>query len=110
LLQIWRPHEQPVGSTMPPIHPVIIVGAGPCGLVAALTLKKADVPFVIYERASASKVCSNAGSGFDMAPTALKILEDWVYLVVLIRRCKSMSICKFLIWMVNMLRLFVSKR
>lgn len=61
---------------MPPIHPVIIVGAGPCGLVAALTLKKADVPFVIYERASASKVCSNAGSGFDMAPTALKILED----------------------------------
>lgn len=56
--------------------PVIIAGAGPCGLVAAATLKKAGIPFVVYERASSSKVCSNAGAGIDMAPSALKILEE----------------------------------
>ncbi|KAL7549900.1 hypothetical protein ACHAWF_015011 [Thalassiosira exigua] len=56
--------------------PVIIAGAGPCGLVAALTLQKHGVPFVIYEKAAAEKLCSNAGSGIDMAPTALSILEN----------------------------------
>lgn len=56
--------------------PVIIVGAGPCGLVAALTLQRQDVPFVIIEKATRSKICSNAGSGFELAPTALKILRE----------------------------------
>lgn len=56
--------------------PVIIVGAGPCGLVAALALQKYGVPFVIIERASRSKLCSNAGSGFELAPTAVDILRD----------------------------------
>lgn len=56
--------------------PVIIAGAGPCGLVAALTCQQAGVPFVIYERAGAKKLCSNAGSGIDMAPTAINILEQ----------------------------------
>lgn len=56
--------------------PIIIAGAGPCGLVAALSLQKYDVPFVLYERASREKLCSNAGSGFDIAPTALDILEN----------------------------------
>lgn len=60
----------------PAIRPVIIAGAGPCGLVAALTLQKHGVPFVIYEKASAEKLCSNAGSGIDMAPTALEVLDD----------------------------------
>lgn len=55
--------------------PVIIAGAGPCGLVAALTLQNKGIPFVLYERASREKVCSNAGSGFDMAPTAVDILR-----------------------------------
>ena len=55
--------------------PVIIAGAGPCGLVTALTLQQHGVPFIIYERASRDKLCSNAGSGFDMAPTAVDILE-----------------------------------
>merc|ERR1719281_217564 len=55
--------------------PVIIVGAGPCGLVAALALKQYGIPFVIIERASRSKICSNAGSGFELAPTAVEILE-----------------------------------
>lgn len=56
--------------------PVIIVGAGPCGLVTAVALQKYGVPFVIIEKASRSKICSNAGSGFEMAPTSVEILEN----------------------------------
>ena len=56
--------------------PVIIAGAGPCGLTAALTLRRAGVPFVLYDRASASRLCSNAGSGIDMAPCAVDLLEN----------------------------------
>mmetsp|Transcript_30906 Transcript_30906/g.73654 ORF Transcript_30906/g.73654 Transcript_30906/m.73654 type:complete len:424 (+) Transcript_30906:229-1500(+) len=55
--------------------PVIIAGAGPGGLVAALSLKRSGVPFVIYDRASSVRLCSNAGSGIDMAPVAINILE-----------------------------------
>ena len=51
-------------------RPVVIAGAGPCGLVAALTLEKsAGIPYIIYEKTTADKLCSNAGSGIDMAPT-----------------------------------------
>jgi len=56
--------------------PVVIVGAGPCGLVAALALRKHGVPFKIIERASRFTICSNAGSGFELAPTAVEILEN----------------------------------
>jgi flavin-dependent dehydrogenase len=56
--------------------PVLIVGAGPCGLVAATTLQKHGIPFVIIEKASRKKVCSNAGSGFELASTAIGILKD----------------------------------
>jgi len=56
--------------------PVVIAGAGPCGLVAALTFEKAGVPYIIYEKTAPEKLCSNAGSGIDMAPTAVKILDD----------------------------------
>jgi len=56
--------------------PIIIVGAGPCGLVAGLALKQYGVPFVIIERATRSKICSNAGSGFELAPTAVDILQN----------------------------------
>ncbi len=56
--------------------PVIIVGAGPCGLVAALTLQQRGIPYVILEKATRSKICSNAGSGFELAPTALDILKN----------------------------------
>jgi len=60
----------------PPELPVLIVGAGPCGLVAAVTLQKHGIPFVIIERATRSKLCSNAGSGFELAPTAVDILTN----------------------------------
>lgn len=65
-------------TTAPTDHqlPVIIVGAGPCGLVAALSLQKYGVPFVLIEKASRSKICSNAGSGFELAPTAVEIFKN----------------------------------
>ena len=56
--------------------PVIIAGAGPCGLTAALSLQRAGVPFLLYDRASSARLCSNAGSGIDMAPCAVDILEN----------------------------------
>jgi len=69
-------------NTLPPATsaanqlPIIIAGAGPCGLTTALTLQRHGIPFTIYERANREKLCSNAGSGIDMAPTAVDILEN----------------------------------
>lgn len=56
--------------------PVVIAGAGPCGLVAAYCLQQYGVPFVILERATRSRICSNAGSGFELAPTSVEILQN----------------------------------
>ena len=58
--------------------PVIIAGAGPSGLIAALTLQKYGVPFIIYEQTASSKLCSNAGRGIDMSPSVIHILEKEV--------------------------------
>jgi len=64
------------GSGPPPL-PVIIVGAGPCGLVTALALKHYGITNVcIIEKATRTKICSNAGSGFELAPTAVEILQN----------------------------------
>ena len=41
----------------PSLLPILIAGAGPCGLVAALTLQQKGIPFIIIERAQRSKVC-----------------------------------------------------
>ena len=54
--------------------PILIAGAGPCGLVAALVLQNHGISFLLIEKTSRSKLCSNAGAGFDLAPTALNIL------------------------------------
>eukprot|EP00986_Skeletonema_menzelii_P009455 scaffold4308_cov152-Skeletonema_menzelii.AAC.7 len=54
--------------------PVIIAGAGPAGLVAALTLQKYGTPFVIYEQNASDKVCSDAGRGIDLSPSVIEIL------------------------------------
>ena len=45
-------------------------------MVAALVLQKKNVPFVILEKASRAKICSNAGSGFELAGTAIDILKE----------------------------------
>ena len=55
--------------------PVIIAGAGPCGLLCAVVLQKYNVPFHIVERVEQSRLTSDVGSGFDMAPTAVRIFE-----------------------------------
>ena len=53
-------------------RPVVIAGAGLCGLVAALTLEKSGgIPYIIYEKTTADRLCSNAGSGIDMGPTGM---------------------------------------
>lgn len=65
-----------VNTSSKETFPVVIAGAGPCGLVAARNLQKNGIPFVVFERASREKLCSNAGSGIDMAPSAFKILEN----------------------------------
>ena len=74
------PETTPNKPLLPQIRPVIIAGAGPCGLVAALTLQQQNVPFLVYERASRAKLCANTGSGIDMAPTAVKILAEHLQL------------------------------
>jgi 2-polyprenyl-6-methoxyphenol hydroxylase-like FAD-dependent oxidoreductase len=59
-----------------PKLPVVIAGAGPCRLVAAITLQKEGVQFVIVERAARKRLCSNVGSGFDLAPMVIDILKN----------------------------------
>lgn len=70
------PHQQAneYGNAAQPL-PVIIAGAGPSGLIAALTLQKYGVPFVIYERNASDKLCSDAGRGIDLSPSVIKVLE-----------------------------------
>jgi 2-polyprenyl-6-methoxyphenol hydroxylase-like FAD-dependent oxidoreductase len=63
-------------SMTTPKLPVVIAGAGPCGLVAAITLQKEGVRFVIVEGTARERLCSNVGSGFDLAPTAIDILKN----------------------------------
>eukprot|EP00747_Dinoflagellata_sp_TGD_P116550 gnl/TRDRNA2_/TRDRNA2_172412_c1_seq1.p1 gnl/TRDRNA2_/TRDRNA2_172412_c1~~gnl/TRDRNA2_/TRDRNA2_172412_c1_seq1.p1 ORF type:complete len:236 (+),score=26.56 gnl/TRDRNA2_/TRDRNA2_172412_c1_seq1:135-842(+) len=53
--------------------PVIISGAGPCGLMCALVLQRGGVPFVLVERAEEKKLTANVGSGLDMMETAMRI-------------------------------------
>jgi len=56
-------------------EPVIIAGAGPCGLFTAITLKREGVPFVILERARAESLMSNVGAGFDITATTVRLFE-----------------------------------
>jgi len=55
--------------------PVIIAGAGPCGLLCAAVLQQHEVPFHIVERVERARLTGDVGSGFDMAPTAVRIFE-----------------------------------
>ena len=55
--------------------PVVIAGAGPCGLMAARVLQEHLVPFIIVERAEREHLCSNVGAAYELAPTALSLLR-----------------------------------
>ena len=63
------------GSNSAQPLPVIIAGAGPAGLIAALTLQKYGTPFIIYEQNASDKLCSDAGRGIDLSPSVIEILE-----------------------------------
>ena len=56
--------------------PVVIAGAGPCGLLAALVLQRESTPFIVVEKATREKLYSDVGSAFDIAPTAIDILQN----------------------------------
>ena len=60
---------------MTPEQPVIIVGAGPCGLLAALVLQRRGVPCIVLERQFQTQHKADVGSGYEIAPTAQKLLE-----------------------------------
>lgn len=63
-------------NSNPSTQPIIIAGGGPCGLLAALILERNNKPFILFERASLAKLCANVGSGYDLFPTAIEILQD----------------------------------
>ena len=49
------------------MKPIIIAGAGPCGLLCAVVLDKFKIPYHIIERVEKSRLTADVGSGFDMA-------------------------------------------
>lgn len=56
--------------------PIIIVGAGPGGLCAALTLQRRGVPCLVLERAQPERVFADVGGGYDVGVNSLKMLDS----------------------------------
>lgn len=57
-------------------RPILIAGAGPGGLCAALTLQRRGVPCLVLERASRERVLSDVGGGYDIGGNSLKMLDS----------------------------------
>ncbi len=56
-------------------HSVLIVGAGPAGLCAALTLQRRGVSCLVLERVSKDKLFADVGGGYDVGLNSLKMLD-----------------------------------
>lgn len=54
---------------------VIIVGAGPGGLCAALTLQRRGIPCILLERAHRERLFADVGGGYDIGTNSLKMLD-----------------------------------
>ena len=54
---------------------VIIAGAGPCGLLAALQLQQAGIKCTIVERAAENRLEADVGSGYDLSPSSAEVLQ-----------------------------------
>ena len=54
--------------------PVIIIGAGPGGLAAAIALAHKDIPVLVLERA---KLPNEVGAGLQLSPNASRLLQRW---------------------------------
>ena len=57
------------------LHHVIIAGAGPGGLAAALTLQKYNIRTTLLERVSRELLYSDIGGGYDLGPNTLKAMD-----------------------------------
>jgi salicylate hydroxylase len=57
-------------------HKIIIVGAGPGGLCAALALEQRGVDCVIFEKATSDQLFSDVGGGYDLSPNTLAMLDN----------------------------------
>jgi salicylate hydroxylase len=55
----------------------VIVGAGVGGLSLALTLQKQRFPFLLIDKYPVSALCSDIGGGYEMAPNAVKRLQEF---------------------------------
>jgi salicylate hydroxylase len=60
--------EEPI-----PIKPIVIVGAGIGGLVAALALQQRDFEVALYEQA---RDLREAGAGVQISPNGTRVLYD----------------------------------
>lgn len=67
---------------------IIIVGAGPGGLSAAIALRQAGFDPVVLERA---EPCRDAGCGFTLWPNAMRALDQLGVGSELRRRCKPLE-------------------
>ncbi len=56
-------------------QPVLIVGAGPGGLCAALTLQKRGIRCLLVERVPEERLFADVGGGYDIGLNSLKMLD-----------------------------------
>lgn len=60
----------------PDQRPIIIAGAGPGGLCAALTLQRRGVPCLVLERCETDRLFADVGGGYDIGVNSLKMLDS----------------------------------
>ncbi|MFK7991601.1 MAG: FAD-dependent oxidoreductase [Sandaracinaceae bacterium] len=55
--------------------PLLIAGAGPGGLTAALTALRCGMPFVVLEKVTRQRLFSDVGGGYDIGANTLAMLD-----------------------------------
>ena len=63
----------PVKSASPPSLPVVVIGAGPCGLAAAVALGEARIPAVVFDRGCVASSIASYPTYMTFFSTAEKI-------------------------------------
>lgn len=57
-------------------RPILIAGAGPGGLCAALTLQRRGIPCLVLERSDRMRVLSDVGGAYDIGVNSMKMLDS----------------------------------